>query len=197
MYLIFCIGSFLAQVLLFIQYYEGIHALDKGVRSAYGTNTSTGGIFATYPADFSSVVTVLFDQIFGTMMLLIPVCAITDPNGIKLPSHIQPVVISLLVTGLASGFSTNAGAVLNPARDLAPRIFTAIAGYGWEPFKPLNYHYWYVAGLVGPHLGAIIGCYLYLWLVGNYNETLELEERSNAEFDQNSKLEHQSLMKSE
>lgn len=64
------LGSFLAQVFLFITYYDALNMFDGGVRSAYGTNTSTGGIFATYPPDHVTVFTAFFDQVFFTAMLL-------------------------------------------------------------------------------------------------------------------------------
>lgn len=91
-----------------------------------------------------TVLTALFDQITGTGLLLMGVSAIGDQRGLKLPQHYQPLIICFLVTSLATGFGLNCGAILNPARDLAPRIFTALVGYGSEPFKPINGHYWYV-----------------------------------------------------
>jgi aquaglyceroporin related protein len=167
------LGSLIAQILLFIIYFDGISALDGGVRSAYGTPTSTGQIFATFPPDHVGVLTALFDQIYGTALLLIAVCAIGDQRGMRLPKNIQPIVIALLVTAIATGMSHNCGAVLNPARDLAPRIFLSMVGYGWQPFEPIKGHYWYIAGLLGPHLGAIIGCWVYDLLIGNYLDEVD------------------------
>lgn len=51
-------------------YFDALNAFDGGVRNAYGANTSTGAIFATYPPPHVGVFTVLFDQIFLTAMLL-------------------------------------------------------------------------------------------------------------------------------
>lgn len=59
------------QVLLYVTYYDGLNALDSGVRSAFGSNTSTGAIFATYPPPHVTLFTALFDQVLGTAMLLL------------------------------------------------------------------------------------------------------------------------------
>ena len=60
-------------------------------------------------------------------------------------------------------------AILNPARDLSPRIFTAIAGWGSASFAPIHGHYWWVAGILGPHIGAVIGGWLYLLSIDHSN----------------------------
>ncbi|KAI1282062.1 Aquaporin-9 [Halotydeus destructor] len=171
------LGSFLSQVILFAIFYDEINALDGGTRSAFGTNVSTGGIFATYPAAHISIQTAFFDQVFGTMMLLLAVCALTDEKGINLPANIQPIIICLVVTALATATGHNCGCILNPARDVMPRFVTSLVGYGWEPFEPLGGHYWYVAGLLGPHVGAILGCYVYRWLITVYIDKLDDDEK--------------------
>ena len=183
-----CLGSFTAQVLIFITYYDAFNALDGGIRSAYGQNTSTAGIFATFPPDHVSLLTAMFDQVFGTAMLLIAVSAVGDNRGVKLPEFLQPVIIMLLVTALAAGTSHNCGAILNPARDLIPRVFCSIAGWGWEVYKPLGGHYWYVAGVIGPIVGAIIGCYTYHVLIGRYlmTDNPNLQEKSRMTYSEES-----------
>lgn len=76
---------------------------------------------------------------------------------------LQPLYIMFLIMGVCVAFGLNAGAILNPARDFAPRLFTSLIGYGWTPFEPLSGHYWWAAGVLGPHCGAIVGAFLYVW----------------------------------
>ena len=40
-----------------------------------------------------------------------------------------------MICGLVVGFGLNCGAALNPARDLSPRLFQLLAGYGLNAFK--------------------------------------------------------------
>jgi glycerol uptake facilitator-like aquaporin len=60
----------------------------------------------------------------------------------KVPAYLQPFFISVWIAGMCTALGYNSGAILNPARDVAPRLFTALVGYGWQPFQPLNGHYW-------------------------------------------------------
>ena len=65
-------------------------------------------------------------------MLIIAILAATDKKNIAPPTGLVPFVICLafLAIGMTLGMET--GYAINPARDLGPRIFTAMAGYGTE-----------------------------------------------------------------
>ena len=65
------------------------------------------------------------------------ICALTDPrNGPQSPGML-PFAIFLVITAIGLGLGMQTGYALNPARDLGPRIFTALAGYGkeGEPYR--------------------------------------------------------------
>uniref|UniRef100_A0AC34QYD1 Uncharacterized protein n=1 Tax=Panagrolaimus sp. JU765 TaxID=591449 RepID=A0AC34QYD1_9BILA len=70
---------------------------------------------------------------------------------------------------LCLGFGINAGNAMNPARDLAPRIFTFVAGYGWEVFSYRDYEWWWVP-VVCPFIGALMGGWTYHLLVAANND---------------------------
>ena len=63
------------------------------------------------------------------MLLVLCVKSITDSNNDKPPSGFEPLFIGLTVFTIGSSFGVNTGYAINPARDLGPRIFTAIAGF--------------------------------------------------------------------
>ena len=63
------------------------------------------------------------------------VLAITDQNNMAAPKGVIPLCIGLVVLAIGTSFGANCGYAINPARDLGPRIFTAIAGWGLEPFR--------------------------------------------------------------
>ena len=128
------LGGFAAAAVVFLNHYDALVDYDMGQRSAFGHANSTGGIFATYPASYLSLSGSFIDQIIGTAFLMFAVVAVGDMKGTKVPNWLQPLYMCLVITGLCTAFGLNCMAIFNPARDLTPRIFTAIAGWGNEPF---------------------------------------------------------------
>lgn len=70
----------------------------------------------------------------GTFLLLLGIFAITDADNAGLSKGVQPIAIGFLLWGIGASFGFNCGYALNPARDLAPRIFTSLAGWGKDVF---------------------------------------------------------------
>ena len=69
------------------------------------------------------------------MLLVATVCALTDKRNNPPSPGFLPLIVGLIVFVIGISFGINCGYGINPARDLMPRIFTAIAGWGSEPFK--------------------------------------------------------------
>lgn len=61
--------------------------------------------------------------------------AMSDPRNMMPNKGLYPIANGLLVIGLGLSFRLNCGNAMNPARDLAPRIFSAIAGWGLGPLR--------------------------------------------------------------
>ncbi|KAJ8304393.1 hypothetical protein KUTeg_017976 [Tegillarca granosa] len=153
---------------------DAINNFDQGTRHVDGS-LGTAGIFSTYPQPFLSVYNGLGDQVFGTAILLICVLAITDENNMKPTKGLIPI-------SMTYGF--NCGYAINPARDLAPRIFTAIAGWGDTPFNYKEYK-WFWIPVLGPHLGAIIGAFIYQLCVGlHWPRTYEITQPQSKTVEQ-------------
>lgn len=68
------------------------------------------------------------------MLLVGCICAITDKRNTSPPNGVIPIVIGLVVFTIGATFGFNSGYAINPARDLGPRIFTAMAGWGVAVF---------------------------------------------------------------
>ena len=96
---------------------------------------ATAGIWATYPSKFLSQGNGFGDQVFGTFLLLLCVRGITDERNSNVPAYLAPFLIGLLVVNIGISFGFNCGYAINPARDLSPRIFTAMCGYGADVFR--------------------------------------------------------------
>ena len=108
-----------------------------------GSN-ATAGIWATYPSKFLSQGNGFGDQVFGTFLLLLCVRGITDERNSNVPAYLAPLLIGLLVVNIGISFGFNCGYAINPARDLGPRIFTAMCGYGADVFRYIKnriYHH--------------------------------------------------------
>ena len=56
-------------------------------------------------------------------------------------------------------FGYNAGYAINPARDLGPRLFTAVAGWGSDVFRAGNGWWW--VPIAGPLIGGVVGGFVY------------------------------------
>jgi hypothetical protein len=100
------------------------------------------------------------------------VCAITDKSNIKVTpeyhcyqvtKQLVPLYVGFTVLGLGICFGYNCGYAVNPARDLAPRLFTALAG--WGPGVFTSYSHWWVVPVLSCHAGGVAGAWLYYMAV--------------------------------
>jgi glycerol uptake facilitator-like aquaporin len=62
-------------------------------------------------------------------MLITGIFMFTDKKNGPAPPGVVPVGIFFTVLGISSALGMNTGAALNPARDLGPRILTAMVGW--------------------------------------------------------------------
>ena len=74
---------------------------------------------------------------------------------------------------------SNLSAPLNPARDLSPRLFTAIAGWGTQVFSSdMGFQYtWFLVPLFAPYVGAIIGAFIYTLFIGVHLSEIVIETK--------------------
>ncbi|MBO0720472.1 MAG: aquaporin family protein [Blastocatellia bacterium] len=157
-------GAFSGAALVFFVYREAFDAFDNGSRVVLGEK-ATAGIFSTYPQPFLSSLGGLIDQVFGTAILLLVIMAIADARN-NAAGSLAPIVVGFLVMVIGMSFGFNAGYAINPARDLGPRLFTAIAGWGAEVFRAGNHWFW--VPIAGPLIGGPLGALAYDALIGRY-----------------------------
>src|SRR5215213_71287 len=151
-------GAFAAAAVVFATYREAFGAFDVWTRMVEGA-TATAGIFATYPQAYLSIAGGFVDQVIGTMLLMAGVLAVTDQKNVAPPAWLTGPLVGLLVVAIGVAFGFNAGYAINPARDLGPRLFTFVAGWGSGVFTAGNGWWW--VPIAGPILGAILGAFLY------------------------------------
>ncbi|KAK1884267.1 Aquaporin-3 [Dissostichus eleginoides] len=178
------LGAFLGAAVVFGMYFDALWDISQGELIVVGNN-ATAGIFATYPSKHLSLVNGFFDQIIGTAALIVCILAIVDPRNNPVPRGLEPLTVGLvvLVIGLSMGF--NSGYAVNPARDLGPRIFTALAGWGREVFTANTY--WFFVPLCAPFLGAAVGVLIYQLLIGYHLEG-EVQKKQEEERSKRSNM---------
>ncbi|XP_053195406.1 aquaporin-3-like [Scomber japonicus] len=161
------LGAFLGAAIVFGMYFDALQDFSQGELVVVGKN-ATAGIFATYPSKHLTLVNGFFDQIIGTAALIVCIVAIVDPHNNPVPRGLEAFTVGfvVLVIGLSMGF--NSGYAVNPARDLGPRIFTALAGWGDEVFTANTY--WFLVPLCAPFLGAVVGLMVYQLTIGYHLE---------------------------
>ena len=86
-------------------------------------------------------------------LLLLVLFGLTDRRNMHPSAHMGPFMVGALVALIGMTFGFNAGYAINPARDLGPRLYTWVAGWGNDVWTAAD-SYWWVP-IVGPLLGAL------------------------------------------
>ena len=167
-------GAFLAAATLyacfspFIARFEALHHLVRGrpgsqlagmVFGEYGPNPA---VLGTAPATVAllSPLAVMLIEALGTAILLFFIFALVDGHNRDAPgANLAPFFIGFAVAVIISVLAPLTQAGLNPARDLGPRLFALLAGWGSIALPGPNGVWW--AYVVGPFLGGPLGATLY------------------------------------
>jgi MIP family channel proteins len=158
-------GAFVGAAIVFFTYHEALQVFDGDTHSM-----TTAGIWATYPQEFlTNFPGGFIDQAVGTALLLVVVFAVSDQRNLAFPSTFAPIIVGLTVVLIGMTYGLNAGYAINPARDLAPRLFTYFAGWGSQVFTAHD-NWWWVP-VVGPCVGAVVGGLFYDLLITRQHET--------------------------
>lgn len=159
------LGAFVAAALIYACYHWAIDASNTKAGLPRDKSLGTYSIFATFPAEYfgDSWWGPLLDQIVGTGILLLLICALIDTRNTAPMANLHPFIIGLVVVAIGLTFGTNAGYAINPARDFGPRLFTFFEGWG-SIALPGTFgwfsDYWWIP-IVGPLIGGILGVFAY------------------------------------
>jgi glycerol uptake facilitator protein len=97
-------------------------------------------------------------EVFGTAVLALVVFALGDPRNPPRPRGLGPLLVGLTVAALISVIAPLTQAGFNPARDLGPRAFASLAGWGRVAIPgPRGGVAFLVVYTVAPILGALVG----------------------------------------
>ena len=133
------IGAFLGSAIVFLVYWEAIVFYEHD-RGGYRVTPDTAAIFGTFPGHHLTLWGGVTDQLVATAILLLCICAIQDKNNMKVglktlsifqaihlyqvSKQVIPFFIGLTILAVGVCFGYNCGYAINPARDLAPRLFS-------------------------------------------------------------------------
>jgi glycerol uptake facilitator protein len=157
-------GAFVAALLVRWNYTEVIGKLDPGhtIKSQF--------IFSTLPGNGALPVHewgAFRDQVIGTAILMFMIMALTDLRSTPPLANMAPLVIGFLVVAIGMAWGTDAGYAINPARDFGPRLASFFTGYG-TAFRDQYGNFYFWVPIVAPIIGAVVGAFLYNYLVGMF-----------------------------
>ncbi|KAM6188241.1 LOW QUALITY PROTEIN: aquaporin-7-like [Sarcoramphus papa] len=160
------LGSFTAAATIFGLYYDALYNYTKGNFTVMRP-IATASIFSTYPAPYVSLLGGFFTEFTATVMLLLGILIIHDKKNNGALKGMQALFTGILVLGIGLGMGMNTGYAINPSRDLPPRVFTAIAGWGMDVFTAG--HHWWVP-LTAPILGSLAGVLIHKLFIDFHNQ---------------------------
>src|SRR4030081_1401157 len=165
------LGAFVGAALVFIVYSAAIGSWEQANHVTRGSLGSfvTYSIFATFPAPYflGNPIWPLIDQIVGTAFLLMFISALIDRRNLAPKANHTPWLVGLGLSAIGMSYGANAGYAINPARELGPRLFAWVAGWGRVALPGtyhsagLNFSGYFWIPIVGPLIGAVIGILLY------------------------------------
>lgn len=168
------LGAFAASAVLYsafagpLRVFEETHHIIRGQPGSEASAMVFGEFFPNpggRPFDSKAMAmigpwTAFYVEALGTAVLVLVILCATDERNRSRPGSLAPASIGLAITLLISLLAPLTMACFNPARDLAPRLFSSLAGWGSVPFRA-NGSGWFTVYILGPLAGGQIGAVLY------------------------------------
>ena len=160
-------GAFVGALLVYVDYAEAFRAFELKEHLVRGTieggkligpAAGGAGVFATYPA-FDNLWRNVLSEFLGTAVLLLGVRALTDRRNAAPGGYVEPLALGGLVWAIGLSLGGLTGYAINPARDLGPRLASAMLGWGTAVFQSHGGYFW--IPIVAPLLGGLAGTLLY------------------------------------
>ncbi|WP_261663959.1 MIP/aquaporin family protein [Deinococcus sp. Marseille-Q6407] len=149
------LGAFVGAAIVFAVYHSQWVVADPAF-------DHTTGVFATFPAH-PGFWPGFVDQVVGTALLMGLILAIGDKLNNKDGGVWGPLAVAMVIMAIGMSFGAMNGYAINPARDLGPRLFAAVAGFKNNGFEDLTV--WTIP-ILGPLVGSVLGAFIYDWGIG-------------------------------
>lgn len=168
------IGAFAAAALLYLLFsdsiaqYESINNILRGSPGSVKTAMMFGEFYPNPGAGIAAVVTPLtafLAEAVGTFVLVTLIFSLTEGCNLGRPDDaLAPFFIGLTVTIIISIIAPLTQAGLNPARDLSPRLFSLLAGWGKAALPDHNLGFLTIYCL-GPIVGGSVASLVFTRLI--------------------------------
>jgi len=157
----FCGAAIVYQ--LFSPVIDAFNVAHNLTRAAGGA----AGVFFTHPGNAVVPMHAFSDEIILTAILVFGIFAITEQYNEQAPgANSGALIIGLLVATIGASMGYLEAWAINPARDLGPRIFAFVAGWGASAF-PSPGNYWWIP-ILAPLLGGVAGGGAYQLLIHQF-----------------------------
>ena len=151
------LGGFIGAAIVYYFYQAKFAIMDPGL-------ANSSGIFSTFPA-VAGFMPGFMAEIIATAILMFSILAIVEHFLNDKAGWLAPFAIGALIVAIGMSFGGMHGYAMNPARDLSPRIFTALLGFANNGLT--NGSYIWLAPVLGSIIGAPIGAILFDITLGN------------------------------
>lgn len=133
------LGAMAGAAIVYGNYTSAIDAFEggPGIRTV-GLNTSSAGVFCTYPAPFMTRTSMFWDEFIASSILMFCIYAFVDAGA----GDLLPLCLFFLIFGIGATFGWQTGYAINLARDFGPRLVSYMVGYGSEVWSAGNYYFW-------------------------------------------------------
>lgn len=151
------IGAYFGGAMAYGYFWSSITEFEGG---PHIRTTATGACLFTDPKSYVTWRNAFFDEFIGASILVGCLMALLDDSNAPPGNGMTALIIGFLVAaiGMALGYQTSF--TINPARDLGPRIFASMIGYGPHAFHLT--HWWWTWGAWGGSIaGGIAGALIY------------------------------------
>ena len=136
------LGAMTASAVVYANYKSAIDVFEGGpnIRTV-GTNTSTAGIFCTYPAAFMTKTGQFFSEFIASTLLMFLIYVLKDDGNLG-AGNLTPLGLFFIIFGIGACFGWETGYAINLARDFGPRLVSYMIGYGHEVWSAGGYYFW-------------------------------------------------------
>jgi aquaglyceroporin related protein len=136
------LGAMCASAIVYANYKSAIDVFEGGpdIRTV-GGNTSTAGIFCTYPAPFMTKTGQFFSEFIASTLLMFLIYALKDDGNLG-AGNLTPLGLFFVIFGIGACFGWETGYAINLARDFGPRLVSYMIGYGHEVWSAGGYYFW-------------------------------------------------------